>query len=198
MADADLLPFDFNAMTATVRRYESELETLAQSERDQIIERNRQIDDHVFDAISDPKDPMLAPPREDAPPYLNFAPMRNSLDGLTRASEHYARAHASAMQGGGSKLASASLASVNQMVFQCERALTDNAGLPGRPWFKHMLYAPGFYTGYGVKTIPAVREAIEQKEWKLADEQIARVAGVIDKESAAIDAAAASLEQAIH
>jgi N-acetylated-alpha-linked acidic dipeptidase len=198
MADSDLLPFDFTAMTATVRRYETELETLAQSERDQIIERNRQIDDHVFEAVSDPKDPMLPPLKEDVPPYLNFAPMRNALDGLTRASEHYARAHAGAMQGGGSKLATASLASVNQMVFQCERALTDSAGLPGRPWFKHMLYAPGFYTGYGVKTIPAVREAIEQKEWPLAEKEIARVAGVLEKESAAIDAAAASLEQAIH
>ncbi len=198
MADADLLPFDFNAMTATVRRYETELETLAQTERDQIVERNRQIDDHVFEAISDPKDPIVAPPRENVPPYLNFAPLRNSLEKLTRSSEHFARVHTNAMQGGGSKLASASLASVNQMIFQCERALTDNAGLPGRPWFKHMLYAPGFYTGYGVKTVPAVREAIEQKQWELADGQIMRVAGVIDKESAAIDAAAVALEQAIH
>jgi len=198
MADADLVPFDFTAMTNTVRRYETELETLAQTERDQTIERNRQIDDHVFDAISDPKDPIVAPPREDVPPYLNFAPLRNSLDQLARASEHYARAHASAMQGGGSKLASASLTRVNQMVFQCERALTDPQGLPNRPWFKHMLYAPGFYTGYGVKTIPAVREAIEQKQWSLADAQIVRVAGVLEREAAAIDAAAAALEQAIH
>jgi N-acetylated-alpha-linked acidic dipeptidase len=198
MADSDLLPFDFNAMTATVRRYETELEALAISERDQIIERNRQIDDHVFEAISDPKDPTVTPPREEVPPFLNFTPLRNSLERLTHASEHYARAHAAAMQGGGSKLAAASLTPVNQMVFQCERALTDAQGLSGRPWFKHMLYAPGFYTGYGVKTIPAVRESIEQKQWALADREIARVSGVLDRESAAIDAAATALEQAIH
>jgi N-acetylated-alpha-linked acidic dipeptidase len=198
MADADLLPFDFGAMTSTVRRYETELETLAQTERDQIIERNRQIQDGVFDAISDPKDPIVAPKHEDVPPYLNFSPLRNSLESLTRAADHFARAHNGAMQGGGSKLATASLASVNQMVFQCERALTDSQGLANRPWFKHMLYAPGFYTGYGVKTIPAVREAIEQKQWSLADREISRVAGVLEKEAAAVDAAAVALEQAIH
>ena len=56
-----------------------------------------------------------------------------------------------------------------------ERALTLDEGLPDRPWFQHQIYAPGFYTGYGVKTLPGVRESIEQKEWKLADEQIVRV-----------------------
>jgi N-acetylated-alpha-linked acidic dipeptidase len=73
--------------------------------------------------------------------------------------------------------------------------LTDDTGLPRRAWFKHMLYAPGFYTGYGVKTIPAVREAIEQKLWPEADAQIVRVSSVLAKEAAAIDATAAALEK---
>ena len=93
---------------------------------------------------------------------------------------------------------STSLASVNTRLLLSERALTDDQGLPGRPWFKHMLYAPGFYTGYGVKTIPAVREAIEQKQWKLANDQILRVGGVLEREAAAIDAASNALEQVIH
>ena len=50
---------------------------------------------------------------------------------------------------------------LNETLMQIERALTLPAGLPGRPWYIHELYAPGFYTGYGVKTLPAVREAIE-------------------------------------
>ena len=73
--------------------------------------------------------------------------------------------------------------------------LTTTEGLPGRPWFRHQIYAPGFYTGYGVKTIPAVREAIEQKQWKLADEQTVKVAKVIENEASLIDSAAAELEK---
>jgi N-acetylated-alpha-linked acidic dipeptidase len=65
--------------------------------------------------------------------------------------------------------------------------------LPNRPWFKHQLYAPGFYTGYAVKTVPAVREAIEQKQWKQADEAIVVVAGVLRDEAALISSAAAKL-----
>ena len=198
MADADLLPHDFNALTATVRGYETELEALAQSERDQIVERNRQLDDKVFDAIADPQETFVPPAREAVPPYLNFAPLRNALDMLAQSSDRYGRAHARAMQSGGAALASASLADVNMHLLHCERALTDDQGLPGRPWFKHMLYAPGFYTGYGVKTIPAVREAIEQKQWKLANDQILRVGGVLEREAAAIDAASNALEQVIH
>ncbi|HLW98950.1 MAG TPA: M28 family metallopeptidase [Candidatus Acidoferrales bacterium] len=198
MADADLLPYDFNALTATVRRYETELETLAQTERDQIIERNRQIDDKVFDAMADPQETYVPPAREDVPPFFNFAPLRNALETLAHSSERYGRAHSRAMQNGGAAIASASLADVNMRLLHCERALTDDKGLPGRPWFKHMLYAPGFYTGYGVKTIPAVREAIEQKQWDRVSEQIPRVSVVLEKEAAAIDAASAALEQAIH
>jgi N-acetylated-alpha-linked acidic dipeptidase len=198
MADADLLPYDFNALTATVRRYETELETLAQTERDQIIERNRQIDDKVFDAMADPQEMYVPPAHEDVPPFFNFAPLRNALETLAHSSERYGRAHSRAMQNGGAALASASLADVNLRLLHCERALTDDKGLPGRPWFKHMLYAPGFYTGYGVKTIPAVREAIEQKQWDRVSEQIPRVSVVLEKEAAAIDAASAALEQVIH
>jgi len=194
MADSDLLPFDFNSLTATVRRYETELETLAQTERDQAIEHNRQIDDKFFEATSDPQEKFIAPTRDEVPPFLNFAPLRNSIETLSRASEHYGRAHTAAMRDSAA-LASASLTDVNMRLLQCERMLTDAKGLPRRDWFKHMLYAPGFYTGYGVKTIPAVREAIEQKLGPEATEQIVRVSGVLEKEAAAIDAAAVALEK---
>ena len=85
---------------------------------------------------------------------------------------------------------------VNAHLLQSERKLTSPDGLPGRPWFRHMIYAPGFYTGYGVKTIPGVREAIEQKKWKEAEEQIVRVAGVLQDEAALIESAAEDMEKA--
>ena len=86
-----------------------------------------------------------------------------------------------------------SLAEVDQLLIQSERKLTNSEGLPNRPWFKHQLYAPGFYTGYAVKTVPAVREAIEQKQWKQADEAIVVVAAVLRDEAALISSAAAKL-----
>jgi len=70
-----------------------------------------------------------------------------------------------------------------------ERSMLSSDGLPRRGWFKHQIYAPGFYTGYGVKTLPAVREAIEQRDWKEATEQIAVVARTIENAAEAIDRA---------
>jgi len=198
MADADLLPYDFTSLASTVKKYEGELESLAQNQRDQIRDQNREIEDGTLVNSSDPAETYVPPKHEDVPPYLNFAPLKNGVDALSHAAERYSRAHMHAMQNGGAAIAQASLASVNQKLYMCERSLTSDKGLPGRPWFKHQLYAPGFYTGYGVKTIPAVREAIEQKNFQLADEQIGIVAGVLMKEAAAIDAASSALEGAIH
>src|SRR6266571_9369108 len=92
--------------------------------------------------------------------------------------------------------ASPSLAGVNKMLIESECRLTNAEGLPNRPWFKHQLYAPGFYTGYAVKTVPAVREAIELKQWKQADEAIVVVAHVLENEAALISSAAQKLAAA--
>ncbi len=77
-----------------------------------------------------------------------------------------------------------------------ERALILNDGLPGRPWYRHQIYAPGLYTGYGVKTLPGVRESIEQKQWKRAEEQIARVGKALENAGHAIEVAAGELGKA--
>ena len=99
-----------------------------------------------------------------------------------------------AQQNDGAALAKSSFASVNAKIMQSERAMTLPDGLPNRPWFQHQIYAPGYYTGYGVKTIPGVREAIEQKQWKQAEEQMARASQVLQNEAKVIEAAAAALE----
>jgi len=124
---------------------------------------------------------------------LNFAPFENAVDSLTRSAAEYRKALDQVNANGGAALASASLAEINKMLMDTERKLTNAEGLPNRPWFKHQLYAPGFYTGYGVKTVPAVREAIELKKWKLADDAIIIVAGVLQDEAALISSAAAKL-----
>jgi N-acetylated-alpha-linked acidic dipeptidase len=197
LADADLLPFDFNDLYSTVRGYVSDLQRLAENQNSEIRDRNREITEGVFGATSDPRKPLVPPIAEAVPPHLNFAPLQNALDALNQSADHYRRARAKAEQDGGTALARASLAQVNLQLLQSERALTDASGLPGRPWFKHQLYAPGFYTGYGVKTVPAVREAIEQKQWSTAEESIGTVARALENEAALVEKAASSLEHAI-
>ena len=197
LADADLLPFDFDALYSTVRGYVNDLQHLAENETSEIRDRNQQISEGVFGATSDPRKPEVAPAPETVPPHLNFAPLQNAVDALNQSADHYQRAYARAERDGGAAMGHASLAQVNLQLLQSERALTDSKGLPGREWFKHQLYAPGFYTGYGVKTVPAVREAIEQKQWSTAEESINSVAKVLENEAAVIEKAATSLEHAI-
>src|SRR5207248_10543724 len=100
------------------------------------------------------------------------------------------------MEKSGAALGSANLGALNQKLMESERRLLDPKGLLRRPWYKHMIYAPGVYTGYGVKTIPGVREAIEQKHWEEADAEMGRVAKVLQGEAALIDEASAELEKA--
>jgi N-acetylated-alpha-linked acidic dipeptidase len=89
-----------------------------------------------------------------------------------------------------------SLRSLNELLLESERKLTSDEGLPGRPWFKHLIYAPGLYTGYGVKTVPGVREAIEVGKWQEADQQIVKAAAALDAEALLVDSAAQQLEAA--
>ena len=196
MAAADLLPFEFHGLADTLHRYVDELERLAREERERTIERNRQIDDGVFAALEDPRQKTVPPQKEPVPPFLNFAPLENGLAALESGAQAFDQAATRAAANGGAALARAQLKEVNDRLATLERAFLLSDGLPNRPWFKHQIYAPGLYTGYGVKTLPAVRESIEQKQWKLADEEIARVGTVLENAGAAMEGAAEALKQA--
>jgi N-acetylated-alpha-linked acidic dipeptidase len=196
LADADLLPFDFSNFADTVQTYVKGLQKFSAKMRDDIEERNLEIEEGVFTASADPKKVYFPPKKEDVPPYLNFAPLQNSADALTRSAGEYQKALAAANANGGSALTSASIADVNGLLIQSERKLTSPEGLPGRFWYKHQIYAPGVYTGYESKAIPAVREAIEQKKWKEAEQAMARAAAVLQDEAALVSSAAAKLSAA--
>jgi N-acetylated-alpha-linked acidic dipeptidase len=195
LADAEVVPYQFGDFAETVGRYAKEVEKLLKDKQDEIRERNLQLDEEVFRATADPRQTSVAPAREDVPPYLNFAPLDNAVAALTRAAERYGQAFAKAQANGGAPLAKADLAALNAALRQSERALTAATGLPRRPWYRHEIYAPGFYTGYGVKTLPGVREAIEQKHWKEGDEQIGVVARTLEAETDVIERAAGMLEK---
>jgi N-acetylated-alpha-linked acidic dipeptidase len=174
MADADVMPFQFIDQADTIHNYVIEVKKLADSMRAQIKDRNDDLADGVYKAAADPKKTSVPPPVDIVPPYFNFAPLDQASDDLTAAAADYEKAFAT--HGASGKTA------VNDVLLETERTLTDPAGLPNRPWFQHMVYAPGLYTGYGVKTLPAVREAIEQKQWSVVDPQIARTAAAIERE----------------
>jgi len=185
LADAEVLPFQFSDFAETVRTYLTELKKLALDQRAEIEERNRDIDDGLYAATNDPQRPLLPPAKQPLPPFLNFAPLENAVDLVTRAAEKYE----ASLTRAGDHLSPA----VNAKLIESERRLLSENGLPGRSWFKHVLYAPGFYTGYGVKTIPGAREAIEQKRWEEFETQQSRAAKALENEADLLESAASQL-----
>jgi N-acetylated-alpha-linked acidic dipeptidase len=195
LADADLLPYDFTGLADTIHRYLDELQKLLQTKKDEAVERNQELQEGVFSAIADPRKTSVPPPAEEVPPHLNFAPLQNASDALTHSAERYQKALEKVSANGELAVSPAVLQALDEQLMQSERKLASPEGLPRRPWFEHLIYAPGAYTGYGVKTIPGVREAIEQKKWKEADQQIVRAANALEDEAALVDSAAQELEK---
>ncbi|MEO8580411.1 MAG: M28 family peptidase, partial [Gemmatimonadales bacterium] len=139
LANADLLPFGFTNLAETIQTYVKDLQSLRDRRAEQITERNRQIEDGLFKFTSDPRAPVTAPKRQQPAPQLNFAPLLNALDSLNRAASRYEKAYSRAVTEGRTTVAK----SVNERLIQAERALTSTDGLKNRPWYVHMLYAPG-------------------------------------------------------
>jgi N-acetylated-alpha-linked acidic dipeptidase len=191
VADADLLPFDFEALAEAVSTYVKEVKDLARDRRDAAEERGRWLDEGGPSAMADPREPSVEPAREAPVPYFDFAPLENASDALNGAAREFARASA----GGAPAADPARVASVNAILRTVERAMTREEGLPRRPWYKHFVYAPGFYTGYDVKTLPAVREALEEKQWGDVNREAARTADAIAACAARIREAAGRLAE---
>jgi N-acetylated-alpha-linked acidic dipeptidase len=196
LADAEVLPFDFVNLADTVGTYAKNLQKLLADKQEEIGERNQELDEGMFRATLDPRRPTVAPAREEVPPHMNFAPMQNAIDSLTRSARHYQEALAKQQANLGDEAMAGKVSVLNRELIESERRLTNSDGLPRRPWYKHLLYAPGVYTGYGVKTVPGVREGIEQKRYAEAEQEIVRVAKALEDEAALIESAAKQLEGA--
>ncbi|HMM68632.1 MAG TPA: transferrin receptor-like dimerization domain-containing protein [Dokdonella sp.] len=191
-ANADVLPLRFGDFADTVARYVDEVHKLADSERERSIALGKLHDNDAFRLAADPTRTSLPPPREDEVPYIDFAPLDNALVRLQRSAKAYDAAYAS-VAARGLELPAEQRKAVNALLQGMEQSLLDAKGLPGRPWFQHFIYAPGMTTGYGVKTLPAVRESIEDRRWDEATRGVVRTAGVLDAYSARIDQATKSL-----
>jgi len=165
MADAPVLPFSFSDAAATYRRYVTDLDSLAGHDL--------------------------------GPGALDLAAVHAAVDSLAAAGARFDSAMARATARGAAWLQAPArqhaLAAINGDIYRSERDLTDPAGLPGRPWFEHTIYAPGLYTGYGVKTMPGIREAVEQRNAAQAQAEAAAVAAAIGRTAARADGAARAL-----
>jgi len=191
LADASVLPFEFTSLADTVQTYVSDLEAQLKNRQTEVKELNQQIEEGVFTAIADPRRQTTAPVVESVPPSINFAPLDNAASALSQAADRYKKS----LEAARSRMTPDQIRAINKGLIQSERHLTDTGGLPRRPWYRHMLYAPGFYTGYGVKTMPGVREALEQKNYAEAEREIVRVAEALTREAQLIDRLTQALEQ---
>lgn len=184
LAGSDTLPFEFTNFGDTVGQYVGEVTRLADTMREDTRATNQLITSGMWQSVQDPTENLIAPKTKDAVPFVNFAPLQNAMAKLQESSRAYQKASA------GKQPAAGAQKSLDEILYKTERALTRTEGLPRRDWFRHQIYAPGFYTGYGVKTLPGVREAIEQRDWKEASEQIVIVSKTIENFAAEIDRAA--------
>ncbi len=189
-ANADVLPFELGRFSATVGEYVTDVKKMTDDLRDSTVEENGRLERKVYEAVSDPRKTFVVPQAKEPVPYLNFAPLDNAVAALQAAVERYESA-GTARAASGKPLPSAEQAKLDGILMGLERALLRKEGLPGRPWYRHYLYAPGNYTGYGVKTLPAVREAIEVRKFAEAGQQIEVLAGVLARFTAEVEKATA-------
>lgn len=183
LANADVLPFEFTNFADTVGVYVREVAVLTDTMRDETKLMNQMLSSGMWQAVQDPTEKLIAPKPKENVPYINFAPLQNALGKLQESAKNFQTAT------NGKQVSPLIQKQLDEILMKTERALTSQNGLPRRDWFKHQIYAPGFYTGYGVKTLPSVREAIEQRDWKEAAEQILIVAKTIENFAAEIDKA---------
>jgi N-acetylated-alpha-linked acidic dipeptidase len=185
-ADAPRVPARYSDFASTVSRYLTEIKKLAadQREKDRTLADLRREGD--FRLASSPTDPIVAPPERGITPVFDMLPLENAVDHLKRAASA-----ADAMLGREDALPPATQARINADLAQIDQLLLDPQGLPGRPWFKNLVYAPGTLTGYGAKTLPGVREAIEQRRWDDARTYVVRTAKVLEDYANRLDQATA-------
>jgi N-acetylated-alpha-linked acidic dipeptidase len=194
LANSELLPLHFTEFATTVNHYVEEIEHLADTMRERTLETDRLINERAYELASSRQDPVAPPAQEAQVPYLNFAPLKNAVAELTKSARACDEAYAKALNDA-SRLTPAKRAEINGLILVSEQQLLTARGLPGRPWFQHLIYAPGRHTGYGVKTLPGVREAVEERQFADATEYVTVTAAALDAYRAQIDRIAAALRQ---
>ncbi|HEX6890816.1 MAG TPA: transferrin receptor-like dimerization domain-containing protein [Chryseolinea sp.] len=183
LANAEVLPFDFHAFHATVNKYVNEVIVLLENMREATEVENRLIENKDYAVAADPTIKFVVPTSKESVPYLDFSSLQNAMAQLQTTSTQFLELSRA------NPKPNTNLNSLNKILYQAEQKLMVDGGLPRRPWYRHTIYAPGYYTGYGVKTLPGIREAIEQRNWKEAQEQIEIVSKSITAYTQQVEAA---------
>jgi len=181
LADADVLPFDYRSLQKTVSKYLQEVTHLADQLREDNSIENQLLTSKAYQLAADPQKGVVAPKAKDVVPNFDFSSFKTALDSLQKSTSTLFE-----IQEKLNNVSDKKKEKLNIALFQAEKQLLIPEGLPRRPWYKHSIYAPGFYTGYGVKTLPGIREAIEESHWQEAKEQIAIVTSAVNRLNAAI------------
>jgi N-acetylated-alpha-linked acidic dipeptidase len=192
-ADADLLPARESDFAASVSGYDEQLHKLLDSTRAKTRDLDKLLGEGAYTLAQNPRLPRAPPTRLTEVPELNFAELDNAVERLKASAKafdaEYLRVAAS-----GDPRDNAERVRMNAALSGLEAALTDPKGLPGREWYQHMMYAPGLNTGYGVKTLPGIREAIEERHWEEANQYVGVVAHALNAYSDRLAAAAVSAD----
>ena len=191
LANADVLPMRFANFVDNVSMYVDEVIELLDQTRTSTERENELVKMNAYALAADPTQTYVPPTAKDEVPYLSFATLKNAVREIEQSANTLDGEIRQVLESG---LTRAQQAAVNQELIRTERLMTNDDGLPRRPWFRHQVYAPGFYTGYGVKTLPGIREAIEQRNWEEASEQIELVAEMLKRVSDALQRAVRILD----
>jgi N-acetylated-alpha-linked acidic dipeptidase len=189
ISEAEILPFDYHSLQKTLSSYVTELINLVDQMRETTSVENQLIREGRYMQAADPLQTYLPPQIKDDVPYLNFSTLQNAVGALEK------NCIALNETLGSTSLTPSQKNSLNKNLYTAEQQLLLENGLPKRAWYRHCIYAPGLYTGYGVKTLPGIREAIEQRNWKEAQEQIEKASAAINRFSSYLNDAGNSVKQ---
>jgi N-acetylated-alpha-linked acidic dipeptidase len=190
-SQAELIPARESDFASSVAGYDDELHKLAESMRAKTRELAKLQDDESYKLATNPDYPRSPPPRVADVPYLNFAELDNAVAKLEQSAKAFDKEYAR-LDAANDASSSAERERMNSALAILEQNLMDSRGLPGREWYRHMIYAPGLHTGYGVKTLPGIREAIEERRWDEANQYIGVVSRALNNYSARMDRAIAA------
>jgi N-acetylated-alpha-linked acidic dipeptidase len=180
-ADADVLPFDFRSLQKAIAKYTDEVMAMMDKMREDTKVENEMIDKKLYVIANNITNPLLPPTVKPEVPFLNFSSLQNAVNALEQSADSLQNFITK------KKLSQAEKNNLNIKLYQAEQQLLTKDGLPRRSWYRHSIYAPGFYTGYGVKTLPGIREAIEQRNWPEAQQQIEITAAAINRFAAYLE-----------
>jgi N-acetylated-alpha-linked acidic dipeptidase len=190
-AQADLIPVRESDFATQVAAYDDELHKLADGMRTKTAELTKLLDDDAYKLSTNPDYPRSAPVRVAEVPYLNFAELDNAVVRLEQSAKAFDKEYAR-LDSTGNPADRPKRERINAALAVLEQSLMDSHGLPGREWYQHMIYAPGLHTGYGVKTLPGIREAIEERRWDEANQYIGVVSRALNAYSGRMDRAIAA------